>query len=355
MCPSSGGGRPGPCSPASSCSAPVPWPSSPCRGPALQAQDGAWSSARGIVSPRSRRRGRSSCSPSRRATPVADRLWVWRCRPIPPAIYAGALGGNATNLVDWYQVSAELPGFVGDPTYKGEQLLTWLPAGRSGLLIEPIGIFHAGFQLLAGLPVLDASDTSQARSPAPGRAAPAQREPAPDSRSASIELSPYRPVARAHDGRAHQRAPAVLHAWLVVLEVFSPALRSERPAVRYAPRSPGQPDRRNSASSTSAKTTSSRRRPHEQGHRRAQLHGVDRPEDLSQRSGPPTCKRLRRRTRNSRGPKHDMAHVGTGLRDRGDGEVPRGALGRGRRSGGRRTTSSARSCGPSRISPRASS
>jgi 4-amino-4-deoxy-L-arabinose transferase-like glycosyltransferase len=140
--------------------------------------------------------------------------------PDPSAAYAGALGGSATNLVDWYQVSAELPGFVGDPTYKGEQLLTWLPAGPVGLLIEPIGIFHAGFNMLSGLPVLDASAEAKLARRRPAELLLLSRT-GEGFASALIELGPYRPVLA--KTAVLTKGTAVLHVWLVFLRLFSRA------------------------------------------------------------------------------------------------------------------------------------
>jgi hypothetical protein len=72
----------------------------------------------------------------------------------PP--YAKALGGNDTLLVDEYEVAAELPGFVGHPAYDGEQLLMWWPEKQFHDLVEPVGIFHAGFDSVTGtFPRLD--------------------------------------------------------------------------------------------------------------------------------------------------------------------------------------------------------
>jgi hypothetical protein len=140
--------------------------------------------------------------------------------PDPPAAYAGALGGTATSLVDWYQVSAELPGFVGEPTYKGEQLLTWLPAGPLGSLIGPVGIFHAGFNMLSGLPVLDASSETELASRRPAELLLLSKT-GEGFASALIELGPYRPILA--KTAVLTKGTAVLHVWLVILRVYSRA------------------------------------------------------------------------------------------------------------------------------------
>ncbi|MGB9113240.1 MAG: hypothetical protein WCF24_10995, partial [Acidimicrobiales bacterium] len=73
--------------------------------------------------------------------------------PIPT--YPMALGGSATEFVDEYQVITELPGFVGHPTYKGEQLLIWWPFRQLPHLLSPIGIFHSNFNSVHGaFPIL---------------------------------------------------------------------------------------------------------------------------------------------------------------------------------------------------------
>ena len=74
---------------------------------------------------------------------------------IVPA-YAAALGGSDTAYVNEYEVTTELPGFVGHPTYAGEQLLLWWPAQQIDDLVEPVGIFHADFDSVTGtFPQLD--------------------------------------------------------------------------------------------------------------------------------------------------------------------------------------------------------
>jgi hypothetical protein len=139
--------------------------------------------------------------------------------PDPPAPYAGALGGNAGPAIDWYVVSAELPGFVGDPTYKGEQLLTWTPTAL-GNLVEPFGIFHAGFNWLEGLPVLSPADYVKLALRRPAEVLLLNTTGAGFG-AALAELEPYRPtVVRTgvlSDGTA------VLHARLLVLDVYARA------------------------------------------------------------------------------------------------------------------------------------
>jgi hypothetical protein len=73
----------------------------------------------------------------------------------PNPTYPQSLGGSATQSIDEYQVITELPGFVGHPAYKGEQLLMWWPWDELGRLLSPIGIFHANFDTVHGdFPVL---------------------------------------------------------------------------------------------------------------------------------------------------------------------------------------------------------
>jgi hypothetical protein len=136
----------------------------------------------------------------------------------PRAYYAEALGGSGATFVDWYEISSEIPAFVGSPTYKSEQLLMWFPAGETGRLIEPIGIFHAGFNSLTVLPVLTRFDRNRI----------ALRRPAEllfyglsdeGFGTALHALGPYRPVlVRA---TVFRKGPVALHAWLVVLKKYA--------------------------------------------------------------------------------------------------------------------------------------
>ena len=143
-------------------------------------------------------------------------------RPLPnisqgdrPTGYAGALGGSDTELVDKYQVAAELPGFVGRASYRGEQLLMWWPEKDLGDLIEPVGIFHAGFNEVGGpFPNLISLGAQKIE-----RRRPAQillMSTTGDKFLRAVEwLQPYRPdtvrTAVLSDGTYH------LHVWLIDL------------------------------------------------------------------------------------------------------------------------------------------
>ncbi len=137
----------------------------------------------------------------------------------PPAPYATALGGSASVLIDWYRISADLPSFVGNASYRGEQLLMWFPFDPSGVLTEPVGIYHGRFNSLPSNPgVITAQD----------EAILASRRPAEvlllSTTGAQFEtdfqcLAPYRPVL-VRTAVMHQGA-AVLHVWLIRLEPFA--------------------------------------------------------------------------------------------------------------------------------------
>jgi hypothetical protein len=89
-------------------------------------------------------------------------LLVLTVSPIPPhktlpdtaydatPAYATALGGDDSQAVGLYAVTADLPKFVGAATYSGEQLLMWWPPDERQQILGPIGIYHAFFDSLPG-------------------------------------------------------------------------------------------------------------------------------------------------------------------------------------------------------------
>ena len=77
----------------------------------------------------------------------------------PAPAYATSLGGSDGNLVSAYRVTTELPHFVGTATFSGEELMMSLPLNEIGSLLELVGIYHAGYDLLpSSLPQLSDGD-----------------------------------------------------------------------------------------------------------------------------------------------------------------------------------------------------
>jgi len=67
----------------------------------------------------------------------------------PPPTYATALGGSATTYIDSYRIITSLPGFVGQATYPGEQILIWRISPKSYEYIrDAAGMYHDGFNSL---------------------------------------------------------------------------------------------------------------------------------------------------------------------------------------------------------------
>ena len=137
---------------------------------------------------------------------------------VPAPTYAMALGGSAKSYIYWYKLSSELPAFVGQPRYQGEQLLMWFPWGVRQLL-EPVGIFHEGFDALGpGFPFLTSSDRHEI-----GRRRPAEilllGVKDVGFESAVGELGRYKPILLATT--TLRQGNAVLYAWLVLLRSFA--------------------------------------------------------------------------------------------------------------------------------------
>ncbi len=67
----------------------------------------------------------------------------------PYPSYSTALGGSQAPYVDSYAVDAQIPAFVGNPTYTGEILLQWEPPSQFPELQGPMGIYHNAFTWLS--------------------------------------------------------------------------------------------------------------------------------------------------------------------------------------------------------------
>jgi hypothetical protein len=83
------------------------------------------------------------------APPVAHKLLA-RTVSDPYPAYASTLGGRDAQAIDEYRIVTRLQHFTGEPSYRGEQLLIWWPSYEFSEMIEPMGIFHAGFNSVSG-------------------------------------------------------------------------------------------------------------------------------------------------------------------------------------------------------------
>ncbi len=66
----------------------------------------------------------------------------------PPPVYADALGSSGTVFVEEYRIGTELPSFVGNATYRGEQLLMWTKWEDNQIEIDELGEYHGAFNML---------------------------------------------------------------------------------------------------------------------------------------------------------------------------------------------------------------
>jgi hypothetical protein len=137
----------------------------------------------------------------------------------PPPAYATALGGKEGPLIDWYQISTELPSFVGNATYRGEQLLMWYPYSQIRTLTEPIGMYHGAFDSFRkGFPILTAGDADILATRRPAELLLLSITGARFA-SALEALRSYRPVLVRTT--VIRRGPLALHAWLISLGSFA--------------------------------------------------------------------------------------------------------------------------------------
>ena len=141
-----------------------------------------------------------------------------RTVPDPSPAYATALGGTATDSLDFYRVAAELPTFVGPASYAGEQLLMWLPLKETGPLIELMGIYHAGFDQIAGSPpTLSALDRLKLKERHPGEILILSLHPrTADGTVAALER--YEPVMLRHSALVAGKLRVFV--WLIRLRRF---------------------------------------------------------------------------------------------------------------------------------------
>jgi hypothetical protein len=81
----------------------------------------------------------------------------------PPSDYYTALGGQAGILVDQYRIAAQIPRFVGNATYRREELLTWHPHQQIPELLQYLDLYHGGLNQLTSWPELSPRDKLKLR------------------------------------------------------------------------------------------------------------------------------------------------------------------------------------------------
>jgi hypothetical protein len=139
----------------------------------------------------------------------------------PTPSYSTALGTTGAEELDVYRVATELPRFVGNATYKNEQLLTWVPRSEQESLTSVFGMYHSNFNLLPSSPptvTTNAVAMLNARRPAEVLLLNTQNvDPSPSL----IALRAFRPVLMR--ATALRSGGFVVYAWLIHLRVFGPA------------------------------------------------------------------------------------------------------------------------------------
>lgn len=138
----------------------------------------------------------------------------------PTPQFARALGGGDERAIDIYQVSAELPGFVGRAEYPGERLVMWWAPADLPNVVEPIGMFHAFYNSIP---------SSYGRLDSGGAQLIEQRRPAlvllmsttgdGEFPSCLAALGPYQP--RLVKTGVLSSGSYALHVWLIRLDSYS--------------------------------------------------------------------------------------------------------------------------------------
>jgi Dolichyl-phosphate-mannose-protein mannosyltransferase len=137
------------------------------------------------------------------------------------APYAGALGGGFATYVDAYQIATELPAFVGQPAYTGEQLMIWYPHPKGHTpwpYVEDAGIFHENYNSFSGQPPkLTRFDWQRLHDRRPAEVLLY----ANSARTFPAELATLAPLAPKLVRTGELRAGSmVLHVWLIRLDRY---------------------------------------------------------------------------------------------------------------------------------------
>jgi hypothetical protein len=137
--------------------------------------------------------------------------------PIPA--YSGAIGGSGAQELAQYRIATQLPVFVGNASYPGEQLLMWITPDAS--LSEMTGIYHGGVNLLfpvPGPPQLSALGTAIIERRRPAELLVLSRQPLEFAQSLAA-LHRFDPELVKQ--REFKSGGFVVYAWLVKLNAYA--------------------------------------------------------------------------------------------------------------------------------------
>jgi hypothetical protein len=151
--------------------------------------------------------------------PIQDHPRLPHTAAHPPPDYASALGGSATTYIDSYRIITALPGFVGQATYPGEEILIWRIAPRTFKYVRyAAAMYHDGINSLkshsAHLPGIDRR-MIRSRRPAEMLFLGDSAAPFP---AAVRTLAAFRPTL-VHAGEL-RAGPLVMRVWLLRLGVY---------------------------------------------------------------------------------------------------------------------------------------
>jgi hypothetical protein len=137
----------------------------------------------------------------------------------PNPDYGLALAGNGAMAVHAYEISSQIPAFVGNAAYRGEVLFTWWSLKQAGQVEPSAGLYHAArMSVLTRPPHLTADDRRWLRRNRPAEMLVLTSKSVPTA-SLLAALAPFDPsLVRA---RVFRSSPATVHAWLISLGLFS--------------------------------------------------------------------------------------------------------------------------------------
>ena len=122
--------------------------------------------------------------------------------------------------VDVYEVTTEIPGFVGPASYPGERLMMWWPPSEGRELIEPIGIFHAYFNSVIGpFGALSPGDADFIEQRRPAQFLLMSTNGSADFAGCVVALAPFQPQVVKMGTLSS--GSFTLHLWLVRLNRYS--------------------------------------------------------------------------------------------------------------------------------------